>query len=303
MLIRFLRSAWRIVKDALSGLGTNDPFRMAGATAFFTTFALPAILMIVVRTLGVFSDRRTVGRAIGAQLRKIFGSESMESILKTIRSFRALQYNFLLSVGIFLFLLFVATTLFKIIKNSINEIWSIRMAAHPSIGAMLRTRGVSVAVILLGGILFMSVQLVDMGRHMLSPYLMSSMKEATYYLWDVLSTVLILLVSTVWFYAVFRYLPDGRPSKKIALGGAVITAVLFNFGKLLIRLLLPPGRVNNFYGSSGALVLVLLFMFYSSLILYFGAAIIRAWSDASGRPIQPKGHAVRYRREPEPDQD
>ena len=66
---------------------------------------------------------------------------------------------------------------------------------------------------------------------------------------------------------------------------------------MLLRVLLSPGRVNDFYGASGALVLVLLFMFYSSIILYFGAAIIRAWSDAAGQPVEPKAHAIKYRKE------
>src|SRR5215203_4061099 len=104
MLRRSLLPARRILVASFRELGTNDPFRMAGATAFFTTFSLPAILMIIVRTLGIFSDRRTVGRSMGAELRKVIGEESMNSILQAIRSFRSLQHNLLFSIGVFLFL-------------------------------------------------------------------------------------------------------------------------------------------------------------------------------------------------------
>ena len=83
---RFFITSLRIVRGAFAVLGARDPFRMAGATAFFTTFALPAILMIIVRTLGLFADRRAVGRQLGSQLRKVLGNESMDAVLQAIRS-------------------------------------------------------------------------------------------------------------------------------------------------------------------------------------------------------------------------
>jgi len=297
MLSKILLPPWRILKAAIRELGAHDVFRMAGATAFFTTFALPAILMIIVSTLGLFSDRRTIGRQLGGQLRKIFGEESMGSIVQAIRSFRALQDNYLLTAGIFVFLLFVATTLFKIIKNSINEIWNIRSTKQGNFVIMVKSRAASVLVILLGGILFFAVQILDAWRLMLSQYLVDSLTASGIYFNRFLGIGLVVLVSTLWFYVLFSFLPDGRPSRKIMLGGALITAILFNAGKLILRVLLSPGKVNSFYGASGALVLVLLFMFYSSLILYFGAALIRAWGDALGRPVMPRQHAIKYRTE------
>ncbi len=294
-MISFLRTAWRILRNAVRELGLNDPFRMAGATAFFTTFGLPAILMIIVRTLGLFSDRRTVGRQMGRQMRHILGDESMDSIVMAIRSFRSLQQNYLLTAVIFIFLLFVATTLFKIIKNSINEIWNIRVDPGVHLLDLLKSRGISLAVILLGGLLFFGVQFVDTWLDMLSRYLERGLDDSAFFLTPVLRMAVAVIISTVWFYVLFMFMPDGRPSGRIVLGGAVITAVLFTCGKLVLGVLLSPGRVNSFYGASGALVLVLLFMFYSSLILYFGAALIKSWSDAWERPIVPKKHAIRYR--------
>jgi membrane protein len=288
MLKKEIRFAWNILKAAIRHLSDHDLFRMAGATAFFTTFALPAILMIIVRTLGLFIDRRTVGRQMGKQLREILGSESMDSILQAIRSFSALQHGYLFTAGVFVFLLFVATTLFKVIRNSINEIWGVRSTPHGKLLVMLKSRIVSVAVILLGGILFLAVQFIDAGQHMFSAYLIDNLPDTTFYLGRGLKVLLAILISTAWFYVLFSFLPDGRPSRKIALSGAVITAILFSIGKWILGILLSPGNVNSFYGASGAMVLVLLFMFYSSIILYFGAALIRSASEAYGSPVIPK---------------
>jgi membrane protein len=213
----------------------------------------------------------------------------MDSIRQAIRSFRELQENYILTAVIFTFLLFVATTLFKIIKGSINEIWNIRGGPRQSLILMLRSRGISVAVILLGGILFFAIQLIDSGRQLVGRYL----PHSGFHLGNMLSIVIVVLVSTLWFYVLFVYLPDGRPARRIAIGGAAITAVLFYVGKLILRSLLSPGRLNSFYGASGAILLVLLFMFYSSLILYFGAALIKAWSDAVRQPVSPNTLAGR----------
>src|SRR5690606_1990525 len=172
--------------------------------------------------------------------------DSVDGLRQVIRSFGELQQNYLLTGIIFVFLVFVATTLFKIIKNSINEIWNIRSLPERNLLRMLRSRAISVAVILLGGILFFALQLIDAGRHMLSKYLLDSLPATSPYLGDFAGIVVVMLLSALWFYVLFLYLPNGRPARKIAVGGAVITAILFTAGKLILRALLSPGRVNSF---------------------------------------------------------
>lgn len=270
---------------------------MAGATAFFTSFALPPIVMIIVRTLGLFLDKRTLGKRLLSQLSTILGSDSTEAIIKTIRSFRQLQHNFLITTCLFIFLLFVATTLFKVIKNSINQIWKIRKKQGASIIYGLKARGFSVIVILLGGVLFLGVQLIDAGMHLFARYFPEDYPTASHFVTSALSELIVLFLSAIWFYVLFTLLPDGRPHWKVAAVGAIITSMFFNAGKWILQTLLQPGNVRNFYGASGALVLVLLFVFYSAIILYFGAAFIKVWSEYRKLPIRIKPHAFRYRLE------
>lgn len=292
MITRYFGTAYKIVRSALRSLASNDLFRMAGATAFFTTFGLPAILMIIVRTLGVFTDRKTLGRHIGTQLRKILGDDSVDSLVQVIRSFSAMQHNFLVSIAVFTFLVFVATTLFKIIKSSINEIWNIKVRPGARFSSMLRSRGISVAVILLGGILFLSTEVLAAGQGLTNSQLQQASVGPPSWLFNKAVSV---LISALWFYVLFTFLPDGAPPRKMVIGGAVITAILFNLGKAAIGATLSPGRVHSFYGASGAIVLLLLFVFYSSIILYFGAAIIRAWTAHCDKEILPKRHALKYK--------
>ena len=285
---------WNILKRTFVAFTANDPLRMAGATAFFTSFALPAILIIIVRTLGLFVDRKVLGQKFAAQLTQVFGAETAASISQTIRSFLALQHNLLITSALFLFLIFVATTLFKVIKGSINEIWGIRKSSESGIVEALKSRAIAVVVILCGGLLFLAAQLVDAGQHMLGHYFKDSFPQAVFYGTKALYQVIAIGVSTVWFYLLFSFLPDARPARRVAWLGALITALLFNAGKWVLGFILKPGNVSSFYGASGAIVLLLLFVFYSSIILYCGAAFIRAWSDLSERPLLLKAHAVKY---------
>jgi membrane protein len=285
----------QIIKRTLSCLADNDVIRMAGATAFFTTFALPPMLMIVVRTLGVFSDRRTVGRAMMLQLRKILGDDSAAAMLQTIRSFRALEHNYLVAVGLGLFLVFVATSLFAGIRNSINQLWHIRVSKGVRMVDVLKARGMAVLVILAGGLLFLGFQLFDAQQHLIARGLPGS-KDGLGSVIGTLGHVLGgMLVSALWFYLLFTLLPDGRPNRRVVVTGALVTGVLLMLGKALLGVLLQPVRVSSFYGVSGAIALILLFMFYSSIFLYFGAALVRVLSDARGTPVVPKKHAERYR--------
>ncbi len=265
---------------------------MAGATAFFTTFALPPMLIIVVRVFGLFLDRRTVGQALLRPLEGPFGEVGTAPILQAIRSFRALPSNALTAAALFLFLLFVATTLFKVVRGSINQLWCVRPLAGAGVRAAVRSRGVSLAVILAGGALFLAVQLAEAGTALLQRYLDP---QAALFLNRILNTGLALVISSAWFFVLFRALPDGRADRRIALGGALLTGILFTAGKTVLSLLLRPVPVTNFYGVSGAFALVLLFLFYSALFLYVGAAIIEAWGNAVGRPIVAKAGAERYR--------
>ncbi|RYD57163.1 MAG: YihY/virulence factor BrkB family protein [Sphingobacteriales bacterium] len=287
-------SVLHILEDTMRVLKENDPLRMAGATAFFSTFALPPILMIIVRALGLFFNRKEVGRELLQKLGGTIGQDGSQQVLSTIRGILALQENQFITTGIFIFLLFVATTLFKIIKSSLNQLWNIRVTAGRSIKLLLLTRLHAVAVILFAGALFVAVLVLDGIQAWLGKYISLYAPDISPYLNGALNTIVSVIIVTLWFLMLFWYLPDGRPKLKVAVLGAIVTSVLFNIGKFILRSLLSSSNIGNLYGTAGALVLVLLFVFYSSFILYFGASFIKVWAQHTGGDIEPLPHASRY---------
>ena len=144
--------AIRLFKDAFNELMINDPLRMAGATAFFTTFALPPILVILIQILKLFIGPRSIRSELFRTLTEIVGPEAVRQLVDVLRAFRKVADNWYITIGGFIFLLFVATTLFTVIKNSINQVWKIRPMRSQGVIRKLRSRLKAVIVIAIAGI-------------------------------------------------------------------------------------------------------------------------------------------------------
>ena len=283
-----------ILKASYEVLSKNDPLRMAGATAFFTTFALPAILVIMIQLLKLIFDPRNIRHQLFDDLSKIIGPESMHQVTQTLLGFRRLAQNWYITMGGFLFLVFVATTMFMIIKRSINELWSIRIVRKESFSTKLKSRYKSFIIILVTGILFAGDLFIEGIQAFLGKYIFELSPILALYFNSTVNYILMLLIVTIWFAILFRYLPDGRPAWKVVFAGALVTSILFNLGRFILHILLTYNNLNNLYGTSASIVLLLLFVFYTSLILYFGAAFTSVWAEFIDEPISARSDAAHY---------
>lgn len=284
-----------LFRRSLAELLKNDPLRMAGATAFFTTFALPPILVILIQTLKFILDPHVLRTELFRNLSEIVGPEAVRQLVGVLRSMHRLAQNWYITLGGFIFLLFVATTLFKIIKSSINQLWSVRPQRRKDKYKLLRTRGQSLLVIMVAGILFVLGIMTEGVRTLVGNYIFEFSPALSVYFNSFLNHLVSVIISMLWFVMVFRYLPDGRPDWKIAFGGAFVTSLLFTLGKIILHWLLKYSNINTLYGTSTSIVLLLLFVFYASLILYFGAAFTKVWGAYKKQPILPLPYAMHYR--------
>ncbi|HTN16031.1 MAG TPA: YhjD/YihY/BrkB family envelope integrity protein, partial [Chitinophagaceae bacterium] len=148
-------------KLAAQLLISNDPLRLAGATAFFATFALPFILIILVQVLSLLFNRKEISRELFVRMSAILGKPGMEQLVVTIRGFRGLVNGWVDIVAGSLFMMFVATTLFRVIKNSMNQLWMIRLRAEKKFRISMVSRLRSMVLILFTGVLFVSGGLLE----------------------------------------------------------------------------------------------------------------------------------------------
>ncbi|MFL5809991.1 MAG: YihY/virulence factor BrkB family protein [Flavisolibacter sp.] len=283
------------MRSSLSELLKNDPLRMAGATAFFTTFALPPILVILIQAFKFLIGSRNIRVELFKSLSNIVGPEAVRQITGVLQSMRKLAQNWYITIGGFIFLLFVATTLFRVIKDSLNQVWKIRPKDKVGVIKNMTGRVKAILIILIAGVLFMLGILGEGVRAFIGRYIFEFSPWLSFYFTSILHYIISVLVVTLWFMMMFRYLPDGRPKWHVAFAGSFITAVLFTIGKVILHWLLSYSNVTTLYGTSASIVLLLLFVFYSSLIIYFGAAFTKIWGTYKGHPIEPLPHAMHYR--------
>lgn len=272
----------------------NDPLRLAGATAFFTNFALPPILIILIRLFGMFTDRRMLATHLFERLANIIDEDSIQQIRSTLRNIRGIDQAWYITLFSFVFFLFVATTLFNVIKNSLEQIWNIGQKDKKGFLNTMKSRAISVIIILLAGILFFIGLLADSIQAIIGAYLNTNSPSFGLILTSILNQFIFVIIVTTWFTMLFRYLTNGRPTWKAALSGGLLTGCLFTAGKYILRILLPLSNISNIYGSAGSLIVIMLFVFYSSLIFYFGASYIKALSIGRETPIIPKNGSYAY---------
>lgn len=274
----------KLVSDSFKRLQQHNPLQMAGATAFFTSFALPPIIILLFQVLGIFISRRLIGSRLGEVLSATVGTEGAQQLRATAKGFRNLAQTWYMAVIGLLFLLFVATTLFKVVRNSLNDIWNIQLEQSGFIND-LKGRGKSLLVILTAAILFMVSIMIDIIKVFTGEYIGKLWEDGKVFYTSSLNEIASAVFVILWFIILFRYLGNGRPSWRVSIAGGVFTGILFSLGKTLVSAIMKHSNIGVIYGASGAIVFILLFVFYSSFILYFGASFIKEYSLFRGDKI------------------
>ncbi len=280
--------------NAFKLLIKNDPLRLAGATAFFTTFALPPILLLLIQLLSLIFNSQNISDQLFLQLSKVVGEKSVDEVVAILRGFRGLASNPTLAIAGIFFLTFVATTLFKVIQSSLNQVWRIQKSGDKRFRMAMVSRLKSALIIIFMGLLFVGSLAAESLKLFFGNYLDNMFPVAGFYLNGTLSSLISVLIVWIWFTVLFRYLPDGKPNWRVALSGALVTSLLYNIGVVVLKFLLLNSNIGAVYGTSASIVLLLLFLFYSSLIFYYGAAFTKIWGEHLKQPILPVKYAELY---------
>ena len=265
----------------------NDPLRMAGATAFFTTFALPPILIIVTQFFRIFADPRELSSVLIDRLAIMLGNKSALQVQGILEAVVGFSHDWYVTVFGFIFLIFVATTLFEVIKDSLTQIWEIRIRPHPGFFFSLQYRLRSLVIITLAGLLFFAVLFSEGIQAIMGVYIDSFWMGAGLIFNRLVNQIVFVIVVCIWFATLFRFLTAGRPAWHLAIKGGLFTAVLFTIGKWILSSLLTYSNISTIYGASGSTVLILLFVFYSALIFYYGGCFVKVLSEVYNCPIKP----------------
>jgi membrane protein len=271
-------------------LSSKNPLRIAAATAFFTTFSLPAILLILIEVIGVFYNPNAVKQGIFTQLIAVIGKESSIKIYGILNQLEKFTQNWFARAAGFILMVFNVTTLFSVVRNSINELWNIDVERKPGLKFHVQLSLKSILVICFGGIVLI-ILLVATALQIL-------LKNHIHEVWSdynpLISQLIFVIVASGWFTILFRFLANAHPDWRTASTGGVYTGVLFTIGKTILSALLTLNSLKEMFGTSGSLVLILLFVFYCSFIFYYGAAFTKALYDKRNKKMVLDKHAFVY---------
>ena len=283
-----------IFKNAFVQLRRSEPLILASATAFFTLFSLAPIMVILASILSMIFRNSKISESLFQPLQRVFGAETSEQIQTIVGNVKSVAGDWYITVGGFIFLLFVATNLLNIIKKAINQLWRIRKSTSRRIKYTLRERSIAILLILSIGFIFIISLLLDTSVAFLQGYLEQLIPSVDTFLIRTVNIFFSILVVTAWFTIVYKILPDAIVHWEVAIVGGLLTAVLFTIGKWILGYLLNYSSMVTIFGAFASVLFILLFIFYSSLILYFGAAFTHAYANLAGRPIKPRKHSVNY---------
>ena len=284
-----------LLTDAVTLWTSKAAFQHAGALAFYTLSSMAPLLIILIAIIGAVFGEEAARGGIAARLTAWVGAEASQTVQNAVLRSRIDEAGVLPTVIGVTALLFAATTVFAQMQASLNHIWGV--AARPSRSGLVvfvTTRLTSLGLVLVIGFLLLTSFVMTMAVGAVLRFAEGWIPVPGVVV-AAIDTTASLLVATLLFALIFKILPDVRLRWRDMWFGAVITALLFVVGQWGISLYLTRTATRSTFGAAGSVVMILLWVYYSSLILLFGAAITRAAIHLRGDRIVPKSTAVRVR--------
>ena len=282
---------WQFLKKTVYNWIDDDPFVLAAALSYYTLFSLAPLLTIAIAMAGLFFGQEAAQNQVVETTRGLVGKESAQAIQDMIQSAGEKPAAGIISTlfGV-IALLFGAGGVVGQLQASLNKVWGVAPKPGQGVWGFIRQRFVSYAMVLSIGFLLLVSLVVSAVLSGMSRLLGNMFGGA-----EALVHGLDLLVSfafiTLLFAMIYKFLPDARIRWKDVWIGAVFTSLLFTIGKSLIGLYLGNSGVTSVYGAAGSLITVLLWVYYSALIFFFGAELTRVYATEYGSGVAPADNA------------
>lgn len=286
-----LNALWSMLKTTASQWMEEKPFQLAAALAYYTVFSLAPLLLIAIAIASVAFGRDATVHQIHATFQGFIGPQGAEAMQTMLQS-TGTQQSGIWATLIGVVTLFVgAGGVIGQLHEALNTIWGVEAKPGQGLWGLLRDRFISFAGVLGLGFLLLVSLLITTALTAAIQFL-GGLLPGSDVLWQAIELVVSFLFITGFFALVFKLLPDAHIAWRDVWVGAAVTAVLFTLGKFLIGLYLGRSGVTSPYGAAGSLVLILLWVYYSALILFFGAEFTQVYANAYGAGIQPSATAT-----------
>jgi len=290
--MKTIKKYFHVLKGAFSAFSEDNCVKLGASLSYYTIFSIGPMLIIIISLSSIFLGREAVTGRLYGQLSGLLGSDAAAQIQSIIVNSHHSNKGIIGTIIGTVILLLGATGIFTEIQDSINFIWSLRAKPKRGIVKYLINRLLSFSLIVSLGFLLLVSLVVSALMDLLSDRLTKMFPDTTVYIFYVLNLIIIFVIISLLFAIIFKVLPDGKIKWRDAFTGAAFTAILFIIGKAGIGYYLGRSNLGATYGTAASVIIILTWVYYTSIILYFGAEFTKVFALEYGGGIVPNDTAV-----------
>ncbi|MGE8428161.1 MAG: YihY/virulence factor BrkB family protein [Sphingobacterium sp.] len=287
-----VKTYWRILKSTVAGFLNEDSMKYSASLSYYTVFSIGPILVLMIALAGIFYGEDAIEGKVFLELRGLVGSNAAKQIQEVIQNLQLSGKSNLALLISSITLVLGATTVFGDIQNSINKIWHVRAKPKKGWLKLIQDRLLSSSLVIGLGFLLVVTLIINGVILALTDQLQHYFPDMTVMLMDGINFALSFGIIFLLFSVIFKALPDVNIHWRTVRAGALFTSILFVLGRYLIGVYLEHSATQDTYGAAGSFVLILLWVYYTAAILYFGAIYTREYATVMGIPIEPSQYAV-----------
>ncbi len=282
-----IKDILQIFKSAFNEWYCKDPFRQSAIIAYYAIFSIPGLLVLIITIAGYFFGTETVNQNLIAQISETIGSETalqIQEVLSKSTTEKSTTWGSIVGISI---LLVGATGVFVELQVTLNLIWNVKVKPQNGIWLIIKARLFSFGLILAIAFLLTISLVISTALVAISNYIQFESSQLMMSIYGILNFVISLLVISALFAMIFKILPDAKIHWKHVWLGSLITGILFTIGKMGLAYYFGKAQPASVYGVAGSVILILIWVSYSSMILFFGAEFTAAYAKKYSGIIPP----------------
>jgi membrane protein len=288
-----IKAFFKIAGSASIRWWGKDPFMQSAVIAYYAIFSMPGLLVIVISVGSLFFKRDVITGQLFTQISSIMGVETARQVQNMIISISQTNKSVLATIVGLITVLLGATGVFVELQKALNVIWEVKAKPRRAVFTLIRTRLFSFGLILSVGFLLLISLTITTIIAVMGNWVMNHWPNIVLIIFYVLNFIISFGVVMLLFALLFKILPDVKIQWKYLWWGSILTAFLFILGKTAIGFYLSKTNPGSAYGAAGSIVLILLWVSYSSMILFYGAEFTRAYADYFNGKVSPTEVAVK----------
>lgn len=287
-----IKSGWTYLKQVFSEFKGDNILKYSASLAYYTVFSIAPVLLIIISFFGLLFGKDAIQGDIYKQIKGLVGRDAAGQIQDIIKNIHLTGHNLFATIISLIILLIGATGIFGEVQDSLNKIWGLRLKKRRIWWKLIINRLLSFSLIISIGFVMMVSLLLNAMVSAFGKFLARYFSDFSVVLVEITDSVITFIVTTFLFSLMFKMLPDAKIKWKDVLVGGLITAVFFTLGKLAIGYYLGSSDFATVYGAAGSVMIIMVWVYYSSIILYLGAEFTKVYAKMFGGKIFPNEYAV-----------